>query len=83
MFVFEAAIDMLSFICMYLEHWGKQNFICLGGTSGKSLVQFLSYSPKITNVFLCLDSDEPGDAACQKLLASIPDKKIVHRLRPS
>ncbi len=42
LFVFEAPIDLLSFICLYPQDWQKRNYLALGGVSGKALDRFLS-----------------------------------------
>ena len=60
-YVFEAPIDMLSFITLYKErHWQKHNYIALGGTAGRALFRFLFEYPKINQVVLCLDNDKAG-----------------------
>ena len=42
LFVFEAPIDLLSFICLYPQDWQTRNYLALGGVSGKALDRFLS-----------------------------------------
>ena len=34
-FLFEAPIDLLSFICLYPHEWQKRNYLALGGVLGK------------------------------------------------
>ena len=40
--VFEAPIDLLSFIELFPKNWQQHNYLSLGGVSGKALQQFLS-----------------------------------------
>ena len=59
-FVFEAPIDLLSFICLYPQDWQTRSYLALGGVSGKALDRFLSERKDTRKVFLCLDSDTAG-----------------------
>ena len=83
LFVFEAAIDLLSFIQLFPKDWKKRSYLSLGGISGVALRAFLSERPQITSVFLCLDNDQAGNEACEKLAEEIPDGYSVIRLKPS
>ena len=83
LFVFEAAIDLLSFIQLFPKDWKKRSYLSLGGISGVALMAFLSERPQITSVFLCLDNDQPGNEACEKLAEEIPDGYSIIRLKPS
>ena len=58
LFVFEAAIDLLSFIQLFPKDWKKRSYLSLGGVSSVALMTFLSERPQITSVFLCLDNDQ-------------------------
>lgn len=44
LFVFEAAIDLLSYLTLYPENWWEQNYIALDGLSRKPLLRFLEES---------------------------------------
>ena len=83
LFVFEAAIDLLSFIQLFPKDWKKRSYLSLGGISSAALMAFLSERPQITSVFLCLDNDHAGNEACEKLAEEIPDGYSVIRLKPS
>ena len=72
LFVFEAPIDLLSFICLYPQDWQTRNYLALGGVSGKALDRFLSERKDTRKVFLCLDSDTAGSEACFRLAQDIP-----------
>ena len=75
LFVFEAAIDLLSFIQLFPKDWKKRSYLSLGGVSSVALMTFLSERPQITSVFLCLDNE--------KLAGEIPDGYRVIRLKPA
>ena len=80
--VFEAPIDLLSFIELFPKNWQQHNYLALGGVSAKSLQQFLSERPDMERVFLCLDSDKAGEDACKRLAALLPDTVSVTRIQP-
>ena len=83
LFVFEAAIDLLSFIQLFPKDWKKRSYLSLGGVSSIVLMAFLSERPQITSVFLCLDNDQAGNEACEKLAGEISEGYSVIRLKPS
>ena len=83
LFVFEAAIDLLSFIQLFPKDWKKRSYLSLGGVSSVALMTFLSERPQITSVFMCLDNDHAGNEACEKLAGEIPDGYRVIRLKPA
>ena len=80
--VFEAPIDLLSFIELFPKNWQQHNYLSLGGVSGKALRQFLSERPDVERVFLCLDADKAGEDACKRLEALLPDTVSVTRIQP-
>ena len=80
--VFEATIDLLSFIELFPKNWQQHNYLSLGGVSGKALRQFLSERPDVERVFLCLDADKAGEDACKRLAALLPDTVSVTRIQP-
>ena len=80
--VFEAPIDLLSFIELFPKKWQQHSYLSLGGVSGKALRQFLSERPDVERVFLCLDADKAGEDACKRLAALLPDTVSVTRIQP-
>ena len=82
LFVFEAPIDLLSFLCLFKKEWQKQSHLALGGVGEKALLRFLSDRPNIKTVYLCLDSDQAGSDACSRLAELVPEGLTVHRLVP-
>nr|WP_298543085.1 AAA family ATPase [uncultured Lachnoclostridium sp.] len=82
LFVFEAPIDLLSFLCLFKKGWQKQSYLSLGGVGEKALLHFLSDRSNIKIVYLCLDSDQAGTDACNRLVELMPEGYTVHRLIP-
>ncbi len=67
LYVFEAAIDLMSFITLRNDKWKADSFLALDGLSPKPLLQFLEEQKNIHEIFLYLDYDAAGIEACDKL----------------
>ena len=81
LFVFEAPIDLLSFLCLFKKDWQKQSYLSLGGVGEKALLRFLSDRPGVKTVYLCLDSDAAGNDACSRLVPLYKDWNEVQTRR--
>ena len=82
LFVFEAPVDLLSFLCLFKKDWQKHSYLSLGGVGEKALVRFLSDRPSVKTIYLCLDRDEAGNEACSRIAKLTPEGLTVHRLVP-
>lgn len=82
LFVFEAPIDLMSFIALYPRDWKMRNYLSLGGVGAKALEGFLSERKDMETVYICTDSDKAGNDAVNRLLESIPQSVTVIRLIP-
>lgn len=67
LYLFEASIDMLSFISMHKENWKTHSYAASCSVSDRVLFQCLKDYPYIEKVYLCLDSDEPGQTAADRI----------------
>lgn len=65
--VFEAPIDMLSFITLHPKDWKKHSYVALDGVSEHAMLQQLKGHPNLKNVVLCLDHDDAGIEATGRL----------------
>lgn len=74
LYVFEAPIDLLSFVALYPDHWQDHSYVALCGTSPKAMLHRLEVNPALTVVHVCLDNDERGIAASNKLLGVLAEK---------
>ncbi len=82
LFVFEAPIDLLSFIALHPKEWKIRNYVSLGGIGAKAMEGFLSERKDIETVYICTDDDKAGNDAVPRLLDSIPESISVIRLVP-
>lgn len=84
LYVFEAPIDLLSYITLNPENWEQHSYLACCGLSMKPLLFRLEQQPALDQVFLCLDNDPAGDAACLRMEAHLKGQGLsVQRLRPS
>lgn len=82
LFVFEAPVDLMSFIALYPKDWKSRNYLSLGGVGAKALDGFLSERKDMETIYICTDSDKAGNDAATRLLESIPEHMTVIRLIP-
>lgn len=58
---------MLSFISMHKKNWQQHSYAAACSVSDRVLFQMLKDNPNISEVFLCMDSDEPGQTAAKRI----------------
>lgn len=80
LYLFEAPIDMLSFISMYKHCWKSQSYAASCGVSDKVLWQMLKDGPHIKKVYICYDNDEPGQQAAQRISRALSEQRICHEI---
>ena len=74
LFVFEAPIDLLSFVTLYPDDWQSHSYVALCGTSSHAMLWMLEQNPQLQCVALCLDHDEAGMKATQRLMGTLKEK---------
>ena len=67
LYVFEAPIDLLSFLSLYPDNWQENSYITLNGVAEHAMLQALKDNPRLDTVVLCLDHDPAGIEACGRL----------------
>jgi len=77
LYVFEAPIDMMSFITLYKNtDWQKHSYVALCGLSEQAMLKIIEMNSHIDNVVLCLDHDAAGIEASEKFQDMLLEKKI-------
>ena len=79
-FLFEAPIDMLSFISMHKENWKNHSYAASCSVSDRVLFQCLNDNPNIKNVFLCFDNDEAGQTANKRIADKLKKLNIQNEI---
>lgn len=72
LYIFEAPVDMLSFITLNRKDWQRNSYVTLDGVSEHAMLRQLELNPHLKSVVLCLDYDEAGIEAVGRL------KDILH-----
>ena len=76
LFLFEAPIDMLSYISMHKKNWQEHSYAASCSVSDRVLFQCLKDNPNIKNVFLCFDNDEAGQTANKRIADKLNSMNI-------
>jgi len=72
--VFEAPVDMLSFITLNRKDWQRHSYVTLDGVSEHAMLRQLELNPHLKSVVLCLDHDEAGIEATGRLKDILSEK---------
>ncbi len=67
LFVFEAPIDMLSFITLYQKDWQQHSYIAMNGVYESAVLKALESHSDLQSVYLCTDNDTGGIEAAERL----------------
>lgn len=60
LYVFEAPIDMLSFLTLHPKNWKEHSYVSLCSVADHAMVRMLKDNPQISKIYLCLDNDAAG-----------------------
>jgi hypothetical protein len=83
LYVFEAPIDLLSHITLYPFGWQEHSYVACCGTSVQPVLERLRQNPKLDLVYLCLDNDDAGNDACERMTETLQAMEVdVERLSP-
>jgi hypothetical protein len=74
LYVFEAPIDLLSFLSLYPKDWQTHSYVALCGVAEHAMLKMLDMNPHLTEVTLCLDHDEAGIEAAGRLTEVLAEK---------
>lgn len=80
LYVFEAPVDLLSFISMNPENWQQHSYAACCGVCDRVLFQMLEDCPYIRTVFLCLDNDATGRSANDRIAAKLCARGIQNEI---
>ena len=77
LFVFEAPIDMLSYISMNPYQWQESSYVACCGTTAQPVLALAERMPRLQKVYLCMDNDKAGDLACQRIAELLHEKGVL------
>ena len=67
LYVFEAPIDMMSFLTLYPKGWQKHSCIAMNGVYENAVLTALKNHSNLREIVLCVDNDEGGIEAVDRL----------------
>lgn len=77
LYVFEAPIDMMSFITIYKNtNWQEHSYVALCGVSEQAMLKMIENNSNLNHVLLCLDNDVAGIESTEKFRDILYEKKI-------
>lgn len=84
LFVFEAPIDMLSFITLYQKDWKDHSYIAMNGVYESAILEALKYHLNLDEVVLCTDNDTGGIDAAERLRDILRENRYenIFRITP-
>ena len=74
LYVFEAPIDLLSYISLHPGNWRENSYVALCGVGIAPIERFLDEVPQLEEVTLCLDNDEAGHKAALRIARQLLDE---------
>ncbi len=74
LYVFEAPIDLLSFITLHPQDWQRHSYVSLCGVGGQAMLWMLEQYSQLRHVSLCLDNDEAGHKASERLKQQLTEQ---------
>ena len=77
LYVFEAPIDMLSFLTLYPQDWQRHSYIAMNGVYENAVLTALKNHSNLSEVILCVDNDEGGIEAVDRLVDILCDGGMV------
>ena len=85
LFVFEAPIDLLSYITMYPQDWQRDSYVALCSVAPIAAKQMIEQNDHLRQIILCLDNDDAGNSACLRIAKEVKERYpavSVYRLSP-
>lgn len=84
LFVFEAPIDMLSYLTLYPQNWQKHSYIAMNGVYENAVLTALNCHSNLTEIVICTDNDVGGIDAADRLRDVLRDNNYenISRILP-
>ena len=67
LFVFEAPIDLLSYLTLHPENWQQHSYIAMNGVYENAVLTALEHHSSLDEIVFCTDNDEGGIDAVDRL----------------
>lgn len=80
LYLFEAPIDLLSFISLHKQGWQAHSYAAACGVSDKVLWQMLHDNPNTQQIYLCFDRDDAGQDAAKGISEKLTNLHIINKI---
>ena len=77
LYVFEAPIDLLSYISLHPDRWQDHSYVACCGTSAIPVITCLDRMARPEEVVLCLDNDGPGRTASAAIQKKLSEYEVI------
>lgn len=67
LFIFEAPIDMMSYLTLHSENWQKHSYIAMNGVYENAILTALKEHKNLSEIVICTDNDIGGIDAADRL----------------
>ena len=74
LFVFEAPIDLLSYLTLHPENWQAHCYVACCGTSAIPALSMMERMSAPEEVYLCLDNDQAGEKGSLRMAEQIAEQ---------
>ena len=87
LYIFEAPIDLLSYLTLYSADWQRHSYVACCGTSYEPVRWMLTQMASPETAYLCLDSDQAGQRASVRMAElihtefGIPTQRLTPELK--
>ena len=84
LFIFEAPIDMLSYLTLHSENWQEHSYIAMNGVYENAVLTALKGHSNLSEIVICTDNDVGGIDAADRLSDILEEKGYadIKRLVP-
>ncbi len=84
LYVFEAPIDMLSYLTLYPQEWQQHSYIAMNGVYESAVLNALKTHENLEEIMLCTDNDIGGIEAADRLRDILLENgyPIIYRITP-
>lgn len=84
LYVFEAPIDLLSYLTLYPKKWQNHSYIAMNGVYENAVLTALEKHKNLSEIVLCTDNDEGGIDAADRLTDVLQENgyESVARIAP-
>jgi len=81
LYVFEAPVDMLSFITLHPDNWQEHSYITMNGIYESAVMKALETHKNLQHIVICTDNDEGGIDAYDRLSDLLHEREYTNITR--